>query len=542
MKPHQNPFIRIAASLAFGIAPAAHAQVVNVDNQTFHYGTLLTDNFNTPSYNWWEFNNFIAADQGGTLATVAYSTSDGNGYTAQHSNGGNMLLTSDGWWGWGGMASPNHNFATTANTTNKPLEIQFDMSATGGDAPDWIGFGLNAGQGQLFYEGAYGFAATVGDGNHNYKLVISDTAGTGSGFNGITDGAKIEFYKDNVWQQTITETLGTSDGYITFRTIPSSWTGWNIGVVDNLKITSGQQTNPLATSTELNLSNNGSLNFGDVTQTVAKLDGTAGTTVKLLNSSLTVNGSGNSSFAGVISGSGGSLTKNGSGTLTLSGANTYSGATTITTGTLALSGSGSIANNSTVAVASGATLDVSAVTGGNWSLASGQKLTGAGGVTGATTIAGTHNAGDAATNAGVGSQAFSSSLTYADGSIFEWDINASSTSTGFDTVSAGGNIVVSTTGTVFKVVFGATALADVTNTNNAFWNTIPYGTQTWNMYDIFGQAFSSGAFQSVVTSTDVSEFGSFTITGTTLTWTAVPEPTSALAGLLLTAGLLRRRR
>jgi hypothetical protein len=36
--------------------------------------------------------------------------------------------------------------------------------------------------------------------------------------------------------------------------------------------------------------------------------------------------------------------------------------------------------------------------------------------------------------------------------------------------------------------------------------------------------------------------GSFSLSGTTLTWSAVPEPTSALAGLLLGAGLLRRRR
>jgi hypothetical protein len=201
---------------------------------------LLTDNFNTPSYNWTEFNDFIDFDQSGTLTAtgpVSYTTSTGgDGYTAQHSNGGYMLLTSDGWGGYGAMASPNHNFATDANASNSPLEIQFDMWAVAGDAPDWIGFGLNSGQGQLFYEGAYGFAATVGDGKHNYKLLISNTAGTGSGFNGITDGAKIEFYKNNVLQTTITETLGVNDGYITFRTIPSAWTGWTIGHVDNLSV------------------------------------------------------------------------------------------------------------------------------------------------------------------------------------------------------------------------------------------------------------------------------------------------------------------
>ena len=36
--------------------------------------------------------------------------------------------------------------------------------------------------------------------------------------------------------------------------------------------------------------------------------------------------------------------------------------------------------------------------------------------------------------------------------------------------------------------------------------------------------------------------GSFTISGSSLTWTAVPEPSGVLAGMLLGAGLLRRRR
>ena len=42
---------------------------------------------------------------------------------------------------------------------------------------------------------------------------------------------------------------------------------------------------------------------------------------------------------------------------------------------------------------------------------------------------------------------------------------------------------------------------------------------------------------------NVGTEGYFTFSGTsTLNWTAVPEPTSALAGILITAGLLRRRR
>lgn len=60
---------------------------------------------------------------------------------------------------------------------------------------------------------------------------------------------------------------------------------------------------------------------------------------------------------GVISGTGGGVSKVGTGTLTLTGTNTYTGATTISSGTLALSSFGSISSSSVVTVNS--TLDIS---------------------------------------------------------------------------------------------------------------------------------------------------------------------------------------
>lgn len=60
----------------------------------------------------------------------------------------------------------------------------------------------------------------------------------------------------------------------------------------------------------------------------------------------------------------GGLTKNGAGTLTLGATNTYTGPTAINVGTVALGAAGSIDTSDTVNVASGATFDVSAVSGG----------------------------------------------------------------------------------------------------------------------------------------------------------------------------------
>jgi hypothetical protein len=169
-------------------------------------------------------------------------------------------------------------------------------------------------------------------------------------------------------------------------------------------------------------------------------------------------------------------------------------------------------------------------------------------------MAGTHAPGLAGVAAGVGTQAFSGDLTYGDGSIFEWDINANKDSTtgtagtDFDNVTVSGNLTGSTglETSIFRVVFGTTAKAGIEDSGNAFWNTAST-SRDWSMTSLFGKDFTTGMFTSVQTYDadgvyDVSTKGTFSITGSTLTWTAVPEPTSALAGLLLTAGLLRRRR
>ncbi|MBK9520026.1 MAG: autotransporter-associated beta strand repeat-containing protein, partial [Rhodocyclaceae bacterium] len=72
-------------------------------------------------------------------------------------------------------------------------------------------------------------------------------------------------------------------------------------------------------------------------------------------STLTTGDANDTSFDGVISGTGG-LVKQGAGTFTLNGANTLTGATTVGGGTLALAGASGAISTGAVSVASGARL------------------------------------------------------------------------------------------------------------------------------------------------------------------------------------------
>ena len=78
------------------------------------------------------------------------------------------------------------------------------------------------------------------------------------------------------------------------------------------------------------------------------------------NAALGFNRSDNSSYSGVISGSG-TMTKSGAGSLTLSGANSYTGATTVSAGTLELNNTSgqALASTTSISVASGAVLLIS---------------------------------------------------------------------------------------------------------------------------------------------------------------------------------------
>ena len=146
-----------------------------------------------------------------------------------------------------------------------------------------------------------------------------------------------------------------------------------------------------------------------------------------------------------------------------------------------------------------------------------------------------------------------SGTTLGSGDIFSWTLNSDVNHDGIATDGVRGTDYTGLTtpslsvasGAIFKVILGGSA-----DVGTEFWNQ----TQTWNnIFDVSGtttgaspghlfdtfQVFSGA---NDITSGTTSTQGSFSMDGSSLVWTAVPEPSSSLAGLLLGAGLLRRRR
>jgi hypothetical protein len=137
--------------------------------------------------------------------------------------------------------------------------------------------------------------------------------------------------------------------------------------------------------------------------------------------------------------------------------------------------------------------------------------------------------------------------TFSSGSIFEWELDTAQSKPETNRgIAYDGVNTTAVTGSdaIFKIML--TGTQDFTD---AFWNQ----TRVWT--DIFKSADGSsilegwatvfsGGFQYAYNGQTVAPTsqGYFTTTGNTLTWSAVPEPSNLLAGMLAASALLRRRR
>jgi fibronectin-binding autotransporter adhesin len=111
--------------------------------------------------------------------------------------------------------------------------------------------------------------------------------------------------------------------------------------------------NTLPSQTALTVATGATFDMNNFSQSIGSLAGAGSVTLGAATLT-TGNDNTGTDFSGVISSTGGGLTKVGTGTQTLSGDNTYSGGTTISAGTLLVDGS--LADASAVTVNSGATL------------------------------------------------------------------------------------------------------------------------------------------------------------------------------------------
>lgn len=151
---------------------------------------------------------------------------------------------------------------------------------------------------------------------------------------------------------------------------------------------------------------------------------------------------------GTQGGAAGGINKKGAGTMLLSAANTYNGATTISAGTLALSGSGSIQSTPSITLnTSGAVFDVSAT---NFTLGTGQTLSGIGLVNGLVNVAaggvvaaGTNNVGNLTLAALTMNSASSFNIRPGLGSLIVTGANGLTTAGGANsvTINLGTNVI-----------------------------------------------------------------------------------------------------
>lgn len=347
-------------------------------------------------------------------------------------------------------------------------------------------------------------SATLNGGN----LAIGDSVATAATFSGnvVLAGGNLFFrpgsgqtlaYGGSITGTTGNVTInGNSSGITNITGGSSSFTGSTTVNSGTLKI-SGD--NLWSASSSTTVSGGATLRL-DGSQTIKNLSGPGTVNIFTSGKTLIVNSVGNTTFGGVITGSGG-LTKSGAAVFTLTNANTYAGNTVVSAGTLVVNNS---LTSPLVTVASGATLKG---TGALHDIA----------------LDGTYAPGNSA------AQVSLDNLTMSSTGILLMEIGGNLRGTDYDALNIAGTFAAGGTLTVSFI----NAYSPVTA---ASFNLFDFGSQTGTFATLNLPTLTTGLTwdTSALYST-----GQISITGT-----AVPEPSTyaLFAGLAAFAGVVWRRR
>jgi autotransporter-associated beta strand protein len=213
---------------------------------------LLSDDFNSPSFSAGEFNNSLSTDQRGFLAPTTYSvTTGGQGWQAQHGNGGSMLLVGDA--GFASSASLNEDFSSMANSLRQPISLEFDATVSDTSNGDcWSSITIGSRQNIIAVSNGakFGILPTLNGSiqvwvngvmqpivrrsSNSFRIILTDTDGLGSAFDG--NGSKAILYNGGTLVGVyVLPQLVPGDGWISFSANPFNGS-FNITRIDNLSI------------------------------------------------------------------------------------------------------------------------------------------------------------------------------------------------------------------------------------------------------------------------------------------------------------------
>ena len=404
-----------------------------INGGTLNYGTTVNDQISNSATVTMTSGSFALAARDETIGAISMSGGDlsiTSGVLTLSSNssitGGNISITSAG----GGI---NTNSTGSATLGNAAFSYNNASNASAGLVLS-SGLNVNANTTANFTNALAG-VGRISLGGTTKVFDVGASANLNIGWAVVSSNSSGGLTKNG----TGTMTLSAANTYTGATTINGG----------TLTLSGGSA---IADTGAVTVASGAVLNLG-ASETVGAISGAGN--IAMGSYTLTTNASTATSFTGILSGSGGSLTKVGSGSLTLSGANTYTGSTTISAGTLVLNGTNS---NSAITVNSGGTLAGSG-TGGATTINSGGKI-GPGNSPGILTVG---------------------NLTLNGGATYSWEMAdaTGAAGAGWDQINATGLLTIGSNATsTFTIAITSSGNPSnwIYTTSNQSWDIIDYGT------------------------------------------------------------------